>query len=223
MTAPADAGVDPIGRAGASTYIERGRTKRAMDVALLVLLAPVGLPLMLACALAIRLVDGPPVFFRQDRIGRDQQRFSMPKFRTMIVGADDLLQDDGSVPAGVTRITRTGGILRRTSLDELPQLLAVARGDMSIVGPRPLLPERNDRLAPEDRRDRARALPGLTGLAQIRGRNTLRWSRRIALDLEYVRTASAAGDLRILLSTAGVVLRGSGVVQDRNPEEVDDL
>ncbi|QDV75184.1 Undecaprenyl phosphate N,N'-diacetylbacillosamine 1-phosphate transferase [Planctomycetes bacterium K2D] len=138
----------------------------------------------------------------------------------MVHDADELLDNRGRVLGN--RITRVGRFLRKTSLDELPQLLNIVRGEMSFVGPRPILPEHLGRY--EGRGElRFRLRPGITGLAQVNGRNTIPWSRRVALDVEYVEQFSLALDLRIWMKTFVVVSKGSGVVMDRNPEVVDDL
>lgn len=178
-------------------------------------------PLMLAIALAIKLDDGDLLLFRQDRIGRGERKFRVFKFRTMTVNADDLLDARGHV-GSQNRVTRVGKFLRRSSLDELPQLVNVLRGEMSLVGPRPVLPQHVLRYSPEQRR-RFAVKPGITGLAQVSGRNTLKWSRRLALDVEYVDRYSLWLDAVILLRTVKVVLLREGMVMDRNPEQVDDL
>lgn len=207
----------------ASRYIAANRSKRFLDLLILIATAPLVIPAFVVSAILLWLRDGRPLFFRHARVGRRQEPLVLTKFRTMVVNADDLLADDGSVPEGVSRITPVGRWLRRFSLDELPQLLSVLRGKMSLIGPRPLLPEVNDRLSEEQRNLRAEALPGITGLAQLRGRNSLPWSERIAADLEYVRSASLWTDVRLAVETIWAVLRGSGIAADRNPEEVDDL
>jgi lipopolysaccharide/colanic/teichoic acid biosynthesis glycosyltransferase len=177
-------------------------------------------PFFLFIAIAIKLDDRGPVFFRQERLGVDGSLFRIWKFRTLIVDADRLLEPDGSVK--VDRSTRVGRVLRFLSLDELPQPLNILNGDMSIVGPRPALPEHLQRYTCAQR-GRLAMRPGVTGLAQINGRNTLKWSRRIEYDLEYIRTFSLLQDLMILIKTVKVVLLREGVAADRNPEQVDDL
>lgn len=197
------------------------RLKHACDRVAAALLLVAASPVLLAIAVAIKLDDGGPVLFRHERLGVGGQRFILWKFRTMIPDADRLLDTRGRVVGG-DRVTRVGRFLRLYSLDELPQLVNVLRGEMSIVGPRPALPEHLHRYTAEQR-GRLAVRPGLTGLAQIGGRNRLPWSQRIALDLEYIRRRSLWLDLRIVLATFGVVLRREGVVLDRNPEDVDDL
>jgi lipopolysaccharide/colanic/teichoic acid biosynthesis glycosyltransferase len=178
------------------------RGKRALDLVLVAVLAvPAGL-LGVACAIAVRLTSRGPVFFRQERIGRDGEPFLVWKFRTMVAGDNPIFPD-------ATRITSAGRWLRRLSLDELPQLLNVAAGEMSIVGPRPTLAYQ---VARYDQRQRLRLCvrPGLTGWAQVNGRNALDWPARIELDVAYVQTQSLRLDLQILLATVRVVLTGDG-------------
>lgn len=191
------------------------RMKRAFDlVGALLLLVPAG-PLLLLAALAIRLDSPGPVFFRQDRLGLRGRVFSIFKFRTM--GADAHLggllthRDD-------PRITRVGRLLRATRMDELPQLLNVLRGDMSLVGPRPLLPQYLPYYGPGDAR-RMAVPPGMTGWQQVNGAARHGWRERIALDLWYVDHRSLLLDLRILWRTAGVVLRGDTVYAPDGSQE----
>jgi len=180
--------------------------KRVMDLGLvvpvLVVLAPPGLVL----GALIRLKLGGPVLFRQPRPGRDGRVFELIKFRTMsnARGADgELLPDD-------ERLTPFGDRLRRLSLDELPTLWNVLRGDMSLVGPRPLLVQYLERYTPEQRR-RHDVLPGVTGWAQIQGRNAISWEQKFAHDVWYVENVSFRTDLRILLQTAVQVLGRRGI------------
>ena len=155
------------------------------------------------CALAVRLTSPGPVLFRQERIGLDGVPFTVLKFRTMIDAPNPIFPD-------ASRITSAGRILRRLSLDELPQLVNVARGDMSVVGPRPTLAYQVERY--DDRqRHRLDVRPGLTGLAQVSGRNALSWGDRIDLDLEYVERQSVRLDLSIILRTAKALIAGEGV------------
>jgi lipopolysaccharide/colanic/teichoic acid biosynthesis glycosyltransferase len=184
-------------------------TKRALDV----LGATVGLtlsaPLLAASAVAVRLEDRGPVFFRQERVGQDGRLFEVLKLRTMVVDAHT--QGAGyAVDKGDSRITRVGSLLRKTSLDELPQLWNVLRGEMSLVGPRPTLAYQVERYTDRQRR-RLEVRPGLTGWAQVNGRASLSWPERIELDVWYVEHRSLALDLRILLRTVSVLLR-PGVV-----------
>jgi lipopolysaccharide/colanic/teichoic acid biosynthesis glycosyltransferase len=172
---------------------------RAVDVAL----AGTGLvlagPLLGVAALATKLTDGGPVLYRQTRVGKDDADFELLKLRTMVVGAET--QGAGyAVDRGDPRITRVGRILRRTSIDELPQLWNVLRGDMSVVGPRPTLRYQVERYDERQRR-RLDVRPGLTGWAQIHGRASLPWAERIELDVWYVEHRSPRVDLKILLRT----------------------
>ena len=181
------------------------RGKRAFDWSVLISVSVPVLMLSLICGLAVRLTSRGPVLFRQERVGLRGTLFRVYKFRTMChrpEGNSLFPQQDD--------ITPVGRWLRRLSLDELPQLLNVAHGDMSIVGPRPALSFQAQRFTERQQR-RLASRPGLTGLAQVRGRNTLAWSERIDLDLEYIDRQSLALDLSILASTVSAVLRGSGV------------
>jgi lipopolysaccharide/colanic/teichoic acid biosynthesis glycosyltransferase len=179
--------------------------QRTLDLVLLVLVAGPALVIGILSALAILLDDGSPVLFRQVRTGRNGQPFVLLKLRTM-TGAK---RRDDPFPKKQD-ITRTGRILRRISVDELPQLINVLRGDMSIVGPRPTLPYQVERYDPRQF-GRLRVRPGLTGLAQVNGRNQMTWSERIEWDLEYVENQSLRLDLQVLARTARVILTGDGV------------
>lgn len=178
--------------------------KRAGDIVVsafaLLLLGPV----TVAVAAMVWARLGSPVLFRQARPGRGGVLFELLKFRTM------RLSPEGSELADEARITPLGGFLRRTSLDELPGLWNVLKGDMSLVGPRPLLPEYLDRYSPHQAR-RLEVKPGLTGLAQVSGRNALTWGEKFALDVWYVDHQSLGLDLRILAKTFWHVLTGRGV------------
>ncbi len=185
-----------------------GRAKRIFDLTVAVPLTIVLAPVMIAIAILIRRDSPGAAIFRQRRVGLHGREFDVLKFRSMVTGAEQM-GAGLAVQEGDERITRVGRWLRRTSLDELPQLLNVVKGDMSIVGPRPTVPAQVARYTPEQRR-RLDARPGVTGLAQVRGRATLPWSQRIALDVEYVHDWSLAGDLRIIARTALVVVRGEG-------------
>lgn len=158
---------------------------------------------MAGIALAVRLTMGRPVLFRQGRPGLDGEPFVLVKFRTMRPGPGD----------DAARLTRLGRFLRSSSLDELPELWNVVVGDMSLVGPRPLLMEYLDRYSPRQAR-RHEVRPGLTGLAQVEGRNTVAWEDRFELDVRYVETRSFALDLRIIARTVGAVLRREGISGD---------
>jgi lipopolysaccharide/colanic/teichoic acid biosynthesis glycosyltransferase len=182
-----------------------GRRKRILDlvitVPVLILLAPV----FMIIAILIRRDSPGPAFYTQRRVGLDGKEFRLVKFRTMVVGAERIgpgLDND----VGDPRITTIGTRLRAASIDELPQLLNVLIGDMSIVGPRPTLRDQVERYSPEQRR-RLRARPGITGLAQISGRSTLPWSQRIVIDLHYVDEWSLRLDLGIIMRTIPALLR----------------
>jgi lipopolysaccharide/colanic/teichoic acid biosynthesis glycosyltransferase len=164
-------------------------------------------PLLLAVAIAVRCGSRGPAIFRQRRLGRHARPFSLLKFRTMIHNAPDLRNDDGSAYTGSSdpRVTALGGLLRRTSLDELPQLWNVLRGDMSIVGPRPDQVDQLSYYTAAERR-KLEVRPGLTGLAQISGRNRISWSRRKELDVEYVERRCLRLDLEIILKTIPYIL-----------------
>jgi lipopolysaccharide/colanic/teichoic acid biosynthesis glycosyltransferase len=179
------------------------RGKRALDLIGVALLALPASLVAAICVACVRLTSAGPVIFVQERAGRDGKPFMMLKFRTMFQGDNPLFPDND-------RITRVGRWLRRLSLDELPQMWNVVRGDMSLVGPRPALPYQVGRYD-QRQRQRLAALPGLTGLAQVRGRNRLTWAERIELDLEYVAYQSLWLDSKILIWTLGAVLGGSGV------------
>jgi lipopolysaccharide/colanic/teichoic acid biosynthesis glycosyltransferase len=164
-------------------------------------------PLLAACALAVKLEDGGPVLFRQKRVGIDGVEFELLKLRTMLVDAEH--QGAGfAVDAGDSRITRVGRVLRKTSIDELPQLWNVVRGEMSLIGPRPTLRYQVEKYTARQRK-RLDVLPGLTGWAQVHGRATLPWDERIELDVWYVENRSALVDLRILLRTPLALFGGT--------------
>jgi sugar transferase EpsL len=162
--------------------------------------------LFVAIAVLVRLTQGPPVLFFQDRVGKGERTFSLVKFRTM----SDARGSEGELLPDDARITPIGRVLRRLSLDELPELWNVLIGDMSLVGPRPLPTRYLSRYSPSERR-RHEVRPGLTGWAQIHGRNELGWDDRLEMDVWYVDHRSPALDAKILMRTVGLVLRGTGV------------
>jgi len=183
--------------------------KRIEDLVLGIPLTVIALPFLIVIGLAIAAESGGPVFYVDERIGAGGRPFRMIKFRTMVHGA--VGQGMGRLVASSdSRITRVGTALRRWSADELPQILNVLRGDMSIVGPRPTYAEQVARYT-ERHRGRLRAKPGITGLAQVSGRNDLSWRERIELDLAYVERLSPWLDLWVLLRTPITVLRGVGL------------
>lgn len=183
----------------------RYRGKRLLDLMIVTLVAVPAMVIAAVCSLAILLEDGRPVLFRQVRVGRSGQQFVLLKLRTMtsVKRAKDAFPD----PQDFTRI---GRMLRRLSVDELPQLINILRGEMSVVGPRPTLPYQVQRY---DSRQagRLRVQPGLTGLAQVSGRNQMTWPERIEWDLEYVTNQSLRLDLAVLARTVRVIVVGDGV------------
>lgn len=193
------------------------RAKRMLDIALSTVLLIALLPLMSVIGLAVAVSSPGPVVFRQRRVGLGERPFTMLKFRTMrhnaSVGLVDLLQADGrelslrTKPRHDPRITAVGRFLRKASLDELPQLVNVLRGDMSLVGPRPCERAEHTTLNPEERVKRVSVKPGMTGLWQVSGRSTITAEQAIQLDLRYVEHWSLRLDLLILLRTLPAVLR----------------
>ncbi len=183
--------------------------KRAIDLVVAVPLAILTAPLVALLALAVRLESPGDPLYRQTRVGQHGRLFAIYKLRTMVAGAE-FTGAGLAIAEGDPRITRLGALLRRYSLDELPNLWNVARGEMSIVGPRPTLPGQVERYTPRQR-GRLAVKPGITGWAQINGRASLPWPQRIELDLWYVEHRSTALDLRILRRTLGLVAGGSGI------------
>ena len=178
--------------------------KRALDILLASILLLILSPVMLAVALAILLSEGPPLLFCQQRPGLGGELFRLCKFRTMRPGVPGQPDEE--------RLTALGRFLRRTSLDELPELLLVLAGRMSLVGPRPLLPQYLGRYTPEQAR-RHEVLPGITGWAQVNGRNAISWEQKFTLDVWYVDHWSLWLDVRILLMTLGKWVSGEGISQ----------
>jgi len=192
--------------------------KRAFDFSASLLALVILSPVLILLAVAILLTMGWPVLFRQTRPGYLGRPFTLVKFRTLNSATDgnDMLLPDAE------RITRIGSFMRRSSLDELPQLWNVLTGAMSLVGPRPLLVEYLDRYTPEQAR-RHEVRPGITGWAQIHGRQDIPFSRRLEYDVWYVDNRNLRLDVRILVATLARVLHGSGVRLDQDVREVDDL
>jgi lipopolysaccharide/colanic/teichoic acid biosynthesis glycosyltransferase len=185
---------------------------RALDLAVASVALVVTAPLLAVAALLIKLESRGPVFYRQRRVGLHGQPFELWKLRTMVPGAETM----GAgiyVVEGDPRITRTGRLLRRFSLDELPNLVNVIRGEMAIVGPRPTVQEQVDRYTERQRR-RLEVKPGITGWAQVNGRTSLPWPERIELDVWYVENRSLRLDLRILAKTARLLATGHGLYSD---------
>ena len=181
--------------------------KRAVDLLLcggaLLLLSPA----LATIALAIKLEDGGPVFYIHPRVGKDGKLFPFFKFRTMAVGSD---RQGYEIAAGDQRITRIGQFLRRWSVDEVPQLFNVMRGEMSLIGPRPTLQYQVEQYTSRQKQ-RLSVRPGLTGLAQVRGRNSLTWPERIEIDLEYIENYSLWLDWQIFWRTFGVIAQEDGI------------
>ena len=180
--------------------------KRFTDIVITAAALLIASPVLLLVAIAVRVNLGSPVLFRQQRPGLHKRAFTMVKFRTM----RDAIGRDGRPLPDVDRLTPFGTLLRSTSLDELPELWNVLRGDMSLVGPRPLLMEYLDRYTPEQKR-RHEVRPGVTGWAQVNGRNALSWDERFRHDVWYVEHQSLTLDLQILMRTLTMVLRRTGV------------
>jgi lipopolysaccharide/colanic/teichoic acid biosynthesis glycosyltransferase len=185
---------------------------RFLDILIATLALLVLSPFLLAAAIAIKLGSRGPVFYRQRRVGLDGREFEMLKLRTMVPGSDPV-----GIGTAVTRddprVTGAGRFLRRTSLDEVPNLANVLRGEMAVVGPRPTIPAQVDDYTPRQRR-RHEVLPGITGWAQVQGRAGIPWEERIELDVWYVEHRSPALDARILARTAWLVLSGQGLAPD---------
>ena len=181
------------------------------------LLAIIGLivlfPLMLVISIIIKIDSKGPVLFKQVRTGKKGKNFTMYKFRTMSVNNDvhDFSKED--------QHTRFGKILRKTSLDELPQLISIAAGKMSFIGPRPWIPDYYDNMN-DIQRNRYVVRPGLTGLAQVNGRNFVKWDQRLAYDVEYVKNITFIGDLKIFMKAIGKVFSHSDVAE--NPDDIDE-
>ena len=183
--------------------------RRAVDIVVSALVLALASPVLVVAIVVIRVESPGPAIYRQRRIGMGGRPFEVLKLRTMVRGAE-------SIGAGLAvnvddpRITRVGALLRRTSLDELPNLLNVLRGEMSLLGPRPTLPAQVASYTPRQR-GRLAIRPGITGWAQVNGRASLPWSERIELDLHYIEHRSLALDLRILWRTLAIVLGGAGL------------
>jgi lipopolysaccharide/colanic/teichoic acid biosynthesis glycosyltransferase len=183
--------------------------RRALDVVVSSLVLALAAPALALAALAIRLESPGPVIYRQRRVGLEGRTFDVLKLRTMVDGAEHL-GAGLAVNENDSRITRVGALLRRSSLDELPNLLNVLRGEMSLIGPRPTIPVQVESYT-ERQRGRLAVKPGITGWAQVHGRASLPWSERIELDLYYIAHRSVRLDLKIIWRTVAMVLGGSGL------------
>jgi lipopolysaccharide/colanic/teichoic acid biosynthesis glycosyltransferase len=183
--------------------------RRAVDIAVSAALLVMSAPLLALAALAIRLETPGPVMYRQRRIGLDGHPFDVLKLRTMVDGAEHI-GAGLAVNENDPRITRVGALLRRCSLDELPNLVNVLRGEMSLIGPRPTLPVQVEQYSERQRR-RLELRPGITGWAQVNGRASVPWSQRIELDLYYIEHRSLALDLTILRRTVAMLLAGGEI------------
>jgi lipopolysaccharide/colanic/teichoic acid biosynthesis glycosyltransferase len=183
--------------------------RRLIDIVVSATLLALAAPVLAVAVVAIRVESPGPAIYRQRRVGRGGRPFEVVKLRTMVTGAEN-------VGAGLAvnendpRVTRVGALLRRTSLDELPNLVNVVHGEMSLIGPRPTLPAQVAAYSPRQR-GRLAVRPGITGWAQVNGRAALPWSERIELDLHYIEHRSLALDLRIVWRTVAIVLGGSGL------------
>jgi undecaprenyl phosphate N,N'-diacetylbacillosamine 1-phosphate transferase len=188
--------------------------KRVFDIVLTVLALTILSPVLCLIAALVKLTSRGPVLYVQERIGKDSVPFRFIKFRTMVLGAEKqgagilCLKND-------PRVTRLGRVLRRYSLDELPQIFNVLRGDMSLIGPRPGLAYQVKEYTPLQRR-RLTVLPGISGWAQVNGRNAITWDERIRRDLEYIDLISFAMDMRILLRTFGAVLKSESLIAQKD-------
>jgi lipopolysaccharide/colanic/teichoic acid biosynthesis glycosyltransferase len=208
-------------KGGASAYLTVG--KRVLDVVLVLLMLPIAIPVGLLITLVILVTDGGPILYRASRIGAAGEDFSIIKFRTMVRNSDAALQELRDAEPQIDReyaesiklrsdprVTRLGSVLRRTSLDELPQLFNVLKGEMSLVGPRPVTRHEWDRFYGDQAHFIFRSPPGLTGVWQVSGRSLLPYRQRIKLDMAYAQDCRLTTDLGILVRTIPTVLRGHG-------------
>ncbi len=186
-------------------------SKRLLDLIVILVFSPIWVALTIVVAILVRLVHGAPILFRHERPGLDGKAFTLYKFRTMTETEDE----NGKLQSDEMRLTRFGRLLRATSLDELPELVNVLRGEMSLVGPRPLLMQYLERYSQEQAR-RNETVPGITGWAQVNGRNNVSWQDKFALDVWYVDHWSLWLDIKILLMTIPKVLFRVGINQPGN-------
>ena len=185
--------------------------KRAFDltVSLIVLLVLIAIPVLIVVPILIKLTSKGPAVFTQKRVGKDGKIFKIYKFRTMLI-PEESFDKDGNQLEPKQRITKVGRFLRKTSLDELMQLFNIINGTMSIVGPRPTLPDQVERYT-DYHRQRLAMRPGVTGWAQVNGRNNLNWNQKIEYDIEYVNKFSLWMDIKILFKTVAVVFKSEGI------------
>jgi lipopolysaccharide/colanic/teichoic acid biosynthesis glycosyltransferase len=189
--------------------------KRLLDITGSTILLVLTSPIQLLCAVAILINDGRPVYFHQSRVGKDGKLFRLHKLRTMTVGTEAIA---GCYPT-LAMITKVGRLLRRLSLDEIPQLINILRGEMSFIGPRPTLESQVVRYTPKQH-GRHVVRPGLTGLSQVRYRDTAPWSQRIITDLEYIHGLSPRMDFWILVNTVRVVLSSEGQSEETDGDDL---
>lgn len=180
--------------------------KRILDIILSLLALIIFSPLLIITAILVRFKLGSPILFRQARPGKNEKIFHILKFRTMT----DEKDKDGNLLPDEIRLTKFGQFLRSTSIDELPELLNILKGDMAVVGPRPLLVQYLDRYD-DEQRHRHDVKPGLTGLAQVNGRNGITWEQKFSYDLQYVKNVTFLGDCKIILQTVQKVFQRQGI------------
>lgn len=189
--------------------------RRAFDIVVAAGALALAAPFLLAAVVAIRLESRGSAIYRQRRVGRDGRAFDVIKLRTMVTGAEHI-GPGLAVSEGDTRITRVGRLLRRTSLDEVPNLVNVLRGEMAIIGPRPTVPVQVEQYTPRQR-GRLAVKPGMTGWAQVNGRAEIPWDQRIELDLWYIEHRTWALDLKILVRSVRIVFGGDGLYRGETP------
>jgi lipopolysaccharide/colanic/teichoic acid biosynthesis glycosyltransferase len=195
------------------------RRRYLADFLVAILLLVLISPILIVTAILVAS-DGGPIFFRQERTGAFGKVFRVFKFRSMIVDADDYLNERGEVTRD--RITKVGKLIRKTSIDELPQIFNILLGQMAFVGPRPTLTVYTPYMTDFEKK-RFLARPGITGLAQVNGRNSVKWSERFKMDVEYVENASFALDVKISIMTIKQVAKSADISEDRNTGQVDDV
>ena len=190
--------------------------KRTIDLvcAVILLLFMIAIPLLIVIPIVIKLTSKGPAIFTQDRVGKDGKVFKIYKFRTMLI-PEESFDENGKQLEPKQRITRVGKFLRKTSLDEITQVFNILNGTMSLVGPRPTLPYQTERYTQEQRR-RLDMRPGITGWAQVNGRNDLTWTEKIEYDIEYIDKFSIWFDIEILFRTVAVVFKQDGIAFTKN-------